>query len=86
MSELAKKTIHELAPLIARREVSPVELTQEMGCSPRLRPERFQERESDPCRAVLPLASCWGVSPQSKSVSRSIVTPGSATGCTMPPA
>jgi len=30
MSELAKKTIHELAPLIERREVSPVEVTREM--------------------------------------------------------
>jgi aspartyl-tRNA(Asn)/glutamyl-tRNA(Gln) amidotransferase subunit A len=30
VSELAEKTIHELAPLIARREVSPVELTKEM--------------------------------------------------------
>jgi len=30
MSELAKKPIHEVAPLIERRDVSPVELTQEM--------------------------------------------------------
>src|SRR5438045_2689153 len=30
MSELAKQTIHELAPRIERREVSPVELIQEM--------------------------------------------------------
>jgi aspartyl-tRNA(Asn)/glutamyl-tRNA(Gln) amidotransferase subunit A len=30
MSELAKQTIHELAPRIERGEVSPVELTQEM--------------------------------------------------------
>jgi len=29
MTELAKKTIHELAPLIERREVSPVEVTRE---------------------------------------------------------
>lgn len=29
MSELARKTIHELAPLIERREVSPVEVTRE---------------------------------------------------------
>jgi aspartyl-tRNA(Asn)/glutamyl-tRNA(Gln) amidotransferase subunit A len=30
MSDLAKKPIHELAPLLERREVSPIELTQEM--------------------------------------------------------
>jgi aspartyl-tRNA(Asn)/glutamyl-tRNA(Gln) amidotransferase subunit A len=30
MSDLAKKTIHELAPLIERREVSPVDVTREM--------------------------------------------------------
>src|SRR6266699_3444619 len=30
MSDFARMTIHELAPLIERREVSPVEVTQEM--------------------------------------------------------
>ena len=50
MSDFARMTVHELAPLIERREVSPVEVTREALD----RIDGLDERDLGHCRLTFP--------------------------------